>query len=152
MSEQNHNNQLNRQITTIRVFDAPREKVFSAWTNPQALARWWGPKGFTNTFHEFEAIPGGKWKFIMHGPNGGDYPNESVFVEIKEPERIIIDHVSKPLFQLTVHFEEVEGTKTKLIFEQLFPSVEEYNKVKGFAADANEENMDRLAEVIKTIK
>jgi uncharacterized protein YndB with AHSA1/START domain len=138
-----------RQITTKRIFDTPREIVFSAWTNPELLKRWWGPKGFTNTFHEFDLRPGGNWKFTMHGPDGGNYPNESVFIEIKEPGRIVLNHVSKPHFQLTASFEEVNKNKTKLVFQQLFDTVDEYNKVKVFAVDANEENMDRLEEVLK---
>lgn len=140
-----------RQIVTIRIFNFPRETVFSGWAKPELLKQWWGPKDFTNTFHEFDFRPGGKWKFIMHGPNGGNYPNESVFVEIKEPGRIILNHISKPHFQLTADFEEVENNKTKLIFQQLFETVEEYDKVKGFAVDANEENMDRLEAVLKNI-
>jgi len=140
-----------RQIVTVRVFNAPREIVFSAWANPDLLKQWWGPKGFTNTFHEFDFQPAGKWEFTMHGPNGGNYPNESVFVEIEEPRRIILNHISKPHFRLTAHFEELDNNKTKLVFQQLFETVEEYNKVKVFAVDANEENMDRLEGVVKTI-
>lgn len=140
-----------RQIVTTRVFNASREIVFLAWTNPVLLAKWWGPKGFTNTFHEFDKRPGGKWKFIMHGPDGGNYPNESVFVEIREPEQIILNHISRPHFQLTALFEKIDKNKSRLIFQQIFETVEEYNKVKRFAVDANEENMDRLEEVLKTI-
>jgi uncharacterized protein YndB with AHSA1/START domain len=143
------NNHPDRKIVTIRVFNAPREVIFSAWTNPELLKQWWGPKGFTNTFHEFGLHEGGHWKFIMHGPNGGNYPNESVFVEIKEPERIVLNHISKPHFQLTASFEEVDKNQTRLIFEQLFETVEEYNKIKLYAVVANEENMDRLEEVLK---
>jgi uncharacterized protein YndB with AHSA1/START domain len=139
-----------RKIVTIRIFNAGRATVFSAWTNPELLKQWWGPKGFTNTFHEFDLRNGGHWKFIMHGPDGGNYPNESVFNEIKEPERIVLNHISKPHFLLTVHFQEAGDNKTKLIFEQLFSTVEEYNKVKGFAIGANEENMDRLENLLKT--
>lgn len=138
----------NRKIITTRIFNAPRETVFSAWTNAELLKRWWGPKGFTNTFLEFEFKPGGKWKFIMHGPEGGNYENESMFVEISEPRKIILDHISNPHFLLTAYFEEAGPGKTKLIFEQVFETVELYNKVKGFAIDANEENMDRLQEVL----
>ena len=143
-----NNNKMNdhtdRAIIITRVFDAPRDIVFSAWTNPELLKRWWGPRGFTNTFHEFDLKPGGKWRFVMHGPDGGNYANESVFVEINAPEKIILNHISHPHFQLTATFEEVSKEKTKLIFEQVFETVELYNKVKGFAIDANEENMDRL--------
>ncbi len=85
-----------REIVSTRVFDAPRERVFQAWTDPEHLARWWGPKGFTNTFHEFDPRPGGVWGFVMHGPDGVDYKNRSVFVEIVKPERIVFDHVSGP--------------------------------------------------------
>jgi uncharacterized protein YndB with AHSA1/START domain len=139
-----------RRIVTIRIFNAPKMTVFSAWTNPELLKQWWGPRGFTNTFHEFDLRKGGHWKFTMHGPDGGNYPNESVFIDIEEPDRIVLNHVSKPYFLLTAHFEEAGNHKTKLIFEQLFPTVEEYNKVKGFAIDANEENMYRLETLLKT--
>jgi uncharacterized protein YndB with AHSA1/START domain len=146
---QEKTNDPNRKIITTRIFDAPRETVFSAWTNPELLKAWWGPKGFTNTFYEFNLKPGGKWKFTMHGPDGGNYENESVFVEIKEPEKIILNHISNPRFQLTATFEEAGHGKTRLVFEQLFETAEVYNKVKGFAVDANEENMDRLEAVLK---
>ncbi len=55
-------------ITSSRIVNAPRELVFMAWTDPQHLQNWWGPKGFTNTFHEFDLAPGGRWKYTMHGP------------------------------------------------------------------------------------
>lgn len=146
------NNHPDRTIVTIRTFNAVREVVFSAWTNPELLKKWWGPKGFTNTFYEFDLRPSGKWKFTMHGPNGGNYQNESVFVEIKEPERIVLHHVSNPQFLLTANFEDADNNKTKLVFEQQFNTVEEYNKIKLYAVDANEENMDRLEDVIKNLK
>ena len=142
----------NRQIITKRILNASRISVFSAWTNPELLAQWWGPAGFTNTFHEFDPKPGGKWQFTMHGPNGGHYPNESVFIQITIPERIVLRHVSKPHFQLIAQFEEIDESKTLLIFQQLFDTAEEYNKVKTIAVDANEENIDRLERVIKQIK
>ena len=66
-----------REIVTTRLLDWPRERVFRAWTDPAHLARWWGPKGFTNTFHEFDLRPGGLWRFVMHGANGADYQNKS---------------------------------------------------------------------------
>ena len=133
-----------RLVETIRVFNSKREAVFAAWSHPTLLAQWRGPKRFANTFHEFDFLAGGRWKLIMHGPDGGNYPNESVFVEIREPELIVLHHVSKPEFQLTAIFEEVDKNKTRLIFQQLFPTEEEYNKLKQLATKANEENMDRL--------
>ena len=132
-----------REIITTRVLAWPRERVFRAWTEPEHLARWWGPKGFTNTFPEFDPRPGGRWQFVMHGPNGADYPNHSVFVEIVKPERIVFDHLSGPAFQVTATFAEEAG-KTRLTFRMLFETAVECDKVKGFAVGANEENLDRL--------
>jgi uncharacterized protein YndB with AHSA1/START domain len=132
-----------REIVTTRLLDWPRERVFRTWTDPAHLARWWGPKGFTNTFHEFDLRPGGLWRFVMHGPNGADYQNKSVFAEIVPPERIVFDHISGPKFRATAIFAE-EADKTKLTFRQLFETAAECDKVKGFAVEANEENLDRL--------
>jgi len=133
-----------REIVTTRVLNAPRDRAFKAWTDPRILAQWWGPKGFTNTFHEFELKPGGNWRFTMHGPNGIDYRNRSVFAEIVEPERIVFDHL-KPMhrFRTTVTFEDL-GAQTKLVWRMLFASAGECDKVKAFVPAANEENLDRI--------
>ncbi len=141
-----HNDKTNtadRDIVTARVFNAPRELVFQAWTDPDQLVQWWGPKGFTNTFHEFDMRPGGIWRFVMHGPNGVDYQNKSVFVEVVNPERIVFDHVSGPRFQVMATFAEQAG-KTALTFRMRFESAAECDKVKAFAVEGNEQNFDRL--------
>jgi len=132
-----------REIVTTRIIDAPRELVFKAWTDPEHLALWWGPKGFTNTFQEFDMRPGGVWRFVMHGPDGVDYKNKSVFVEIVRPERLVFRHVSGPQFQVTATFDEQAG-KTRLTFRMLFDTAAECANVKGFAVEANEQNFDRL--------
>ena len=80
------------EIVTTRVFDAPREWVFQAWTDPKQLEIWWGPDGFTNTTHQINVRPGGVWRFIMHGPDGVDYSNRIDFEEIVKPERIVYSH------------------------------------------------------------
>lgn len=133
-----------REIVATRVLNVPREMVFRAWTDPEHLKHWWGPKGFTNTFHAFDLRPGGLWRFVMHGPDGVDYQNKSVFVEIVKPERIVFQHL-KPMhrFQMTMTFAEQAG-KTRLTWRMLFESAEECAKVKTFAAEANEQNFDRL--------
>lgn len=136
-------NTADRDIVTTRVFNAPRELVFQAWTDPDQLVQWWGPKGFTNTFHEFDMRPGGIWRFVMHGPNGVDYQNKSVFVEVVNPERIVFDHVSGPRFQVVATFAEQAG-KTTLTFRMRFESAAECDKVKAFAVEGNEQNFDRL--------
>ena len=137
-------NAFDREIVTTRLFKFPRELVFSAWTDPLHLAQWWGPKGFTNTFHEFNMTPDGTWKFIMHGPNGVDYPNECVFVEIDEPNKIVLQHISQPRFRVTATFEDFCGM-TLLTFRQRFETRDVYDKVKVYAVPANEELFDKLA-------
>jgi uncharacterized protein YndB with AHSA1/START domain len=133
-----------REIVTTRVFDAPRELVFRAWTDPKALVKWWGPNGFTTTSQEFDLRPGGAWKLVMHGPNGTDYPGEFRFVEIASPERLVLDHVSLPKFRLTICFEELGG-KTKIIFRQLFDTPQTYQSVKHLALAGNEQLLDKFA-------
>ena len=98
-----------RELATSRLIEAPRERVFAALSDPARLARWWGPKGFRNTFQEFDLRPGGRWVFVMHGPDGRDYPNQSVFVEVKPPKRVVLRHVSSPRFEMTITFEDERG-------------------------------------------
>jgi len=132
-----------REIVTARLIDAPRERVFEAFRDPDHLAQWWGPKGFTSTFHEFDPRPGGVWRFVMHGPDGADYPNKSVFVEVVKPERIVFRHVSGPQFQMTIALADAAG-KTRITWRMLFESAAECAKIKAIAVDANEQNLDRL--------
>ena len=132
-----------REIVTTRVLNAPRELVFRACSDPHHLAQWWGPKGFTNTFQEFDMRPGGVWRFVMHGPDGVNYPNESTFVEVAKPERIVFKHVSGPQFEMTITLAEQAG-KTKIGWRMRFESAAECERVKKFAVEANEQNLDRL--------
>lgn len=136
-----------REIVSTRIFNYPRDLVFEAFRNPNRLAQWWGPKGFSNTFHEFDFKPGGHWRFVMHGPNGGDYENESIFVEIAAPERIVFDHVSAHPFRMTHTLEDMDG-KTKLTWHMLHSTAAECEKVKPYIPRCNEENFDRLEAVL----
>jgi uncharacterized protein YndB with AHSA1/START domain len=131
-----------RDIVNTRLLDAPRERVFRAWTEPAHLARWWGPKGFTSTFQVFEPRPGGAWRFVMHGPDGKDYPNESVF-EVVRPDLIVFHHLSGHHFELTATL-AAQGDRTRLTFRMRFDSAAERDRVKEFVVDANEQNLDRL--------
>ena len=132
------------EIITSRTVKASIKDVFRAWTDPDHLKNWWGPKGFTNTFSEFDLRPGGKWIFVMHGPDKGNYPNECEFIKIEAPTFIAWKHLSKPLFDVAVRFEEVAEDSTKIVFRMIFNSPQECNKVKAFAQDKNEENLDKL--------
>jgi uncharacterized protein YndB with AHSA1/START domain len=132
-----------------RTFDAPRERVWKAWTDPKHINEWWGPKGFTTTTHAMSVRPGGVWRFIMHGPDGTDYPNNIVYTEIVKPERLVYDHggdadADNVQFQVTVNFVE-EGGKTTPIMRMLFESVEECEKTKAFGAiEGGNQTLDRL--------
>ncbi len=132
-----------RTLATARVVAASPDQVFAAFTSPERLARWWGPKGFRNTFQEFEPRPGGTWRFVMHGPNGASYPNHSVFESLVPGQRIVIRHVSGPRFTLTVTL-AADGAGTRLGWQQSFDSAAECEAVRRFAVGANEENLDRL--------
>jgi uncharacterized protein YndB with AHSA1/START domain len=140
-----------REIISTRIFNYPLEYVFKAWEDPTLLASWWGPKDFTNTFHEFDFRPGGNWRFTMHGPNGIDYHNKCVYVEIIKPTLIIFNHI-EPVhsFQVTASFEEM-GNKTNLSFRMLFDSLTECDKVRPYVVDANEQNFDRLEMVLSNM-
>lgn len=137
------------EIVSSRVFNTPREAVFKAWTTPELLKQWWGPAGFTNTFHEFDLKPGGKWRFTMHGSEKGHYENEVTFIAIEEPGLIAWDRISKPLFRVVTTFEEAAEGKTLLVFRMQFATREECDKLKGFVVDKNEENFDRLEAVLR---
>jgi uncharacterized protein YndB with AHSA1/START domain len=136
-------------ISTERIFSAAPRKIFAAFENPDQLARWWGPKDFTNTFELFEFKPGGRWVFVMHGPNGNDYPNESVFRELQPDARLVIEHVVPPWFQLTVTL-TAQGDQTHLAWSQEFESPEVAAKLRPVVAGANEQNLDRLQAVLAT--
>jgi uncharacterized protein YndB with AHSA1/START domain len=136
------------EISTSRLLNAARERVWEAWTDPALLARWWGPEGFTNTFHVFESRPGGNWKLTMHGPDGGNYGNHFVFRELAAPERIVLEHMD-PVhsFRLFATFEE-RNDQTLLTFRMVFADTAECERVRPFVTDANEQNLDRLEAVM----
>ena len=129
-----------REIIFKRVFDAPRALVFDAWTDPEHLLHWWGPKGFTLTIQQIDVRPGGEWRFIMHGPDGRDYPN-----------RIVYSHggdESEPVnFQVTAAFTD-RGGKTELMLRMAFPTAEERDRVvKEYGAiEGGNQTLDRLGE------
>ncbi|UQZ84626.1 hypothetical protein SK3146_03881 [Paenibacillus konkukensis] len=135
------------ELIAVREYDVPRELVFQAWTTPDLLAQWWGPRGFTNTIHECDMRPGGTWRFTMHGPGGVDYPNLNVFVEIMPSERVVLDHLSGHEFRITAAFESFEGG-TRVTFRQLFKEKEEFEQAKPICIEANEQNLDRLGELL----
>ncbi len=145
-----------REIVLKRVFNAPRELVFDAWTDPDHIGEWWGPNGFTTTIHEMTVRPGGVWRFIMHGPDGIDYNNRIIYREIVRPERLAYNHDSDieddpDRFFVTVTFAEVER-KTMVTMQLILKSAEIREKVVKFGAvEGGNQTLDRLREYLKTI-
>jgi uncharacterized protein YndB with AHSA1/START domain len=147
-----------RELVFTRMFDAPRELVWKAWTEPQHVSQWWGPRGFTTTIHEMDVRPGGVWRQTMHGPDGIEYPNESVFVEVVKPERVSYTLTGgkegDPVHQLEQTWTfEAQGDKTKLTLRMLFPSpaaLEHVVKTFG-AVEGATQTLDRLGEHLPTM-
>lgn len=140
------------EIYSSRVLNAPLELVYEAFANPSYLKEWWGPKGFTNTFHEFNLQPKGKWVLTMHGPEKGNYENSSVFKTVEPLKLITWTRISKPLFDMEVKFEKVSNSETRISFKMIFETKEECYKIRKFAEPKNEENFDRLEKVLNTLK
>ena len=129
-----------REIVITRNIAALRERVWKAFTTAEALAQWWGPNGFTITTSSFDFREGGEWVFIMHGPDGREYPNWVRFTRIEEPSRMDHDHGGdgdRVLFRAVLTLDEVGG-KTRVTLHSTFETkeqrdlvVKEYGAVEG---------------------
>jgi uncharacterized protein YndB with AHSA1/START domain/dihydrofolate reductase len=146
-----------REITSTRVFDAPRALVWKMWTDRQHVREWWGPKGFTTTIQEMEVKPGGTWRLVMLGPDGRSYKNRIIFREVIEPEKLTYEHVPEPgsepvNFQTTVTFAQ-QGDKTRVSVRMLFPTSAQRDFVaKTYGAvEGLEQTLSRLEEKLRTI-
>ncbi len=126
-----------------RDIPASPEAVYSAIQDPARLARWWGPDGFTNTFHAFEFRPGGSWLFTMHGPDGTDYPNQSEFLELVPDALVRIRHVNEPHFELSIALEP-SATGALLTWVGVFENPAFAESMRSFLEGANEQNLNRL--------
>ena len=142
-----------------RLLDAPRELVWSVWTDPKHLAQWWGPDGFRTTTSAFDFRPGGVWRFVMHGPDGRDYENRITFDEIVKPERIAYHHgggddVEPVQFTTTVMFQEIGNSQTRIIWHGRFPTAEERARViREYGADRGlAETLSRLADHLEVLE
>jgi len=141
-----------REVIFTRIFDAPRELVWEAFTDPKQVVKWWGPNGFTTTNQEMDVRPGGIWRHTMHGPDGTDYYNKCKFLEVAKPERIVYvqsggkeDDSGMPC-EVTWTF-EAQGAKTKLTGRMVFPSaatLEHVAKTYG-VIEGGKQTLERLA-------
>jgi uncharacterized protein YndB with AHSA1/START domain len=144
-----------REIVLTRVFDAPRTMVWEAWTDPKQLVLWWGPKGFTTTIEEMDVRVGGVWGLVMHGPDGTDYPNKSIFTEVVPYERLAHrltgGRKGGPVVQIekiTTFEDEAGGTLVtiRMVFvsaEARDQNVRDYGSIEG-----GKQTLARLAEVL----
>jgi len=133
-----------KTFKTSRDIPATIDQVFAAISQPERLARWWGPAGFSNTFQACEFRPGGRWSLVMHGPDGSNYPNENTFAEIEAPGKVVVAHDSEPRFRLTIALAP-SPTGTLVSWSQAIESEEVAGRIEHIVVPANEQNLERLA-------
>lgn len=145
-------NTKDRELFLSKTFNAPVALVWEAWTKPEHIANWWGPNGFTTTISLMEIKPGGEWDLVMHGPDGTDYKNKSIFKEVVLHKKIVYEHVSYPKFVATIEFEE-RGKQTFLTWHMLFETAEQFVQVvKTFKADEGlKQNIEKLDAYLATM-
>lgn len=151
--ENTTSNTADRELRLTRTLDAPVELVWEVWTDPKHIAQWWGPNGFTNTISKMDIEPGGEWELVMHGPDGTDYKNKSVFKEVIPLKKIVYEHVSSPKFVSTIEF-EAQGEQTFLSWHMLFETAEQFIQVvKTFKADEGlKQNIEKLNAYLQQVK
>jgi uncharacterized protein YndB with AHSA1/START domain len=148
----------NRELVLERVFDAPRETVFKAYTEPERLAEWWGPRGWTLPVCKLDLRPGGVWHYMMRGPNGEESWGKAVYREIVAPSRLVYTDAfsdaegnvapGMPEMLITVELIEQEG-KTRLISTTEFSTPEEKQSIIDMGAlQGITETWDRLEEYL----
>lgn len=138
-----------REIIITRIIDAPRERVFQAFRDPQQIEYWWGPRGFTNTIHGMDFREGGVWTYTMHGPDGIDYPNRVEYKEIRDNERITYMHGDSEMHDMmltTITFTP-KGDKTEVELHMVTKTAAEIENMKKFGAvQGGEQTLTRLDE------
>jgi len=150
---------ISREFVIAREFNAPRELVFEAWTDPKHVAQWWGPRGFTNPVCEWDARPGNAIHVVMRAPNGVDYPMSGEFREIVAPERLVftsgaLDEKGNLLFEFlhTVTFVERSGKTMLTVQSRVIKTTTEANKyISGFEAGMTQ-SLERLATFVAKLE
>lgn len=135
-----------------RTFQAPVDLMWEIWTNPEHITHWWGPKGFTSTIHTLDFREGGEWTLTMHGPDGTNFPNRSIFKEIIPLKKIVFEHFN-PHFITTVLF-EARGEETYMDWTMLFDTAEMREIViKAHKADEGQkQNVERMEQYLSTLR
>jgi uncharacterized protein YndB with AHSA1/START domain len=147
-----------REIVMSRVFNAPRELVFKAATEPQHVAHWWGPRELTVVVCESDLRPGGAWRTVHRDAQGNEFPFKGVTLELVPPERIVqtqiydVEPYRDREMVVTVMFDDLGDGRTRLTSTSVFPGVEDRD---GMLASGMErgarESYDRLAELLERL-
>jgi len=144
------------ELHLTRIYDATLEQVWNAWVQPDLVAQWWGPRGFTITTTRKEVKTGGDWLYTMHGPDGVNYPNHTKFLEVKPFQSMVYDHGGfedqPPMFRVHVSFLALND-QTQMQMKMVFPTAEAAAEsrmmIKKFSGDST---WDRLAEFLEKQK
>ncbi len=141
------------ELKILREFNAPVVAVWDAWSDQQQVAQWWGPRGFSLTTHSKSLKPGGIWHYTMHGPDGTDYENKTLYLEVVKHEKLVYDHGGNderaPLFRVTVLFSEKKG-KTFMDMTMTLPTPEAAEETRQFIKKAGgDSTWDRLTEYLE---
>lgn len=139
------------EVLNERLFPVDGDTLFRAFAEPELLAQWWGPHGFTNKIGAFDFRRGGTWQITMTASDGTDFHNTSTFREITAPKRIVFEH-HEPMHVYVMEMDLTEQTDgTLLNWRMLFDATDENLQIRKFIAAANEQNFDRLEEVLRQI-
>ncbi len=150
-TEKTNHDIANRELRITKMLHAPVELVWEVWTNPEHIAIWWGPSGFTNTIHTMDVMAGGEWRLTMHSPDGKEYPNKSVFIEIVPFKKIVFQHFN-PNYIAIIVFESKEK-ETLMDWTGQFETAELFETVvKVYKADEGlKQNVEKLEKYLKQI-
>ncbi|MES2332035.1 MAG: SRPBCC domain-containing protein [Bacteroidota bacterium] len=144
------NNDPGKELCITKMLDAPIELVWEVWTNPEHIANWWAPAGFTNTIHTMNVTEGGEWRLTINGPDGKNYPNKSIFGEIVQQKKIVFQHYN-PNYLATIVFEPHEK-KTFMEWTMGFETTELFDTVvRVFKADEGlKQSVEKLSAYLET--
>jgi uncharacterized protein YndB with AHSA1/START domain len=143
-------------IVMTRVFDAPRELVFKAFTDPKLFAQWWGPRGYTNRIDKFEARRGGEWRVVQTDTHGNEFAFRGVHHDVVAPERTVatfeFEGMPGHVVMQIATFESL-GDKTRVVQQAVFQSVEDRDgMIASGMQKGSDDSMDRLAELLEKMK
>jgi uncharacterized protein YndB with AHSA1/START domain len=149
-----------RDLVLTRIIDAPREKLFRAWTEPELIVKWFAPKPWTTSKSEVDLRPGGQSTLVMRSPEGVDYPNLGVYLEVERPSRIVVTDAfeagwkpsAKPFMTAIITFEDLGDGRTRYTARARHWTMEDRktHEEMGFHQGWGQ-CADQLAELVKTI-